>query len=273
MVKLAELVEEVQAILGIDYEVSEANVKKNNGLVKKGLTIRKKDQAIAPTIYVGDDDTPESIVETYNGLDMDESIMSLIPSDISSKEYILANVFPVLCNKQKNENMLDDFVHTLYSDLVIMYRVSLDDERVSYLVRKNHIENREIDEQELHNAAMKNVKGKAHIFGVEYMLRKMGCPESMIDVVDDSPLKILTNENGLYGAGAILDEDIADQIGEDVYILPSSIHELIIVPANGDMEVNDLVSIVKEVNSTQLSPQEVLSDNVYVFRYNRMEVA
>ena len=59
--------------------------------------------------------------------------------------------------------------------------------------------------------------------------------------------------------------DFANYMGHDLYILPSSIHEVILIPAYDHDSYDELTSMVKEVNSTQLSKEEILSDHVYFY--------
>lgn len=58
-------------------------------------------------------------------------------------------------------------------------------------------------------------------------------------------------------------DQAAEKLGGDFYILPSSIHEILLVPDNGDKAADDLRDMVREVNATQVSPEEKLTDNVY----------
>ena len=80
------------------------------------------------------------------------------------------------------------------------------------------------------------------------------------------PMFCITNEERMNGASLILHEDIRKQIGKfmkgDFYILPSSIHETLILPDNGTFSVPELNAMVKEVNATQVSLEEQLSDKV-----------
>ncbi len=84
---------------------------------------------------------------------------------------------------------------------------------------------------------------------------------------------ILTNRNQKYGAAEILNKSvlrsIADQIGDKFIVLPSSLHEVIVLKANKKAEYKRLADMVKMVNATQLSEEERLSDHVYV--YSRSE--
>lgn len=80
------------------------------------------------------------------------------------------------------------------------------------------------------------------------------------------PMFCLTNETKMNAASLILHEDIRKQIGEfmkgDFYILPSSIHETLLVPDNGDFDVKVLNAMVKEVNATEVALEDILSDKV-----------
>lgn len=83
------------------------------------------------------------------------------------------------------------------------------------------------------------------------------------DNVKDKIVRKLINEEA-----AILNDDIrqeiADKVG-DFYVLPSSVHETLIIPKDAGMELRDLEQMVQEVNQTQVAPQERLSDHVYEY--------
>ena len=80
---------------------------------------------------------------------------------------------------------------------------------------------------------------------------------------------VLSNSDRLYGGRLLFEIDklskIADKLGNKFYILPSSIHELILVRNRLDLEVDYIRQMVHEVNRTAVMPEEVLSDNVYVY--------
>ncbi len=88
---------------------------------------------------------------------------------------------------------------------------------------------------------------------------------------DDNPMYILSNDMGINGASCILYQDIlyefAHEIESDLYILPGSIHEVIIVKDNGYISKEDLVDMVVGVNETEVFEEDYLSNNVY--HYNR----
>ena len=86
---------------------------------------------------------------------------------------------------------------------------------------------------------------------------------------DNASMYVLTNKQGINGASCLLYEDLirsfADKLQSDLYILPSSIHELILIPTQNNGDRSSLKEMVVEVNLTQVAPEEVLSDNVYYF--------
>lgn len=79
----------------------------------------------------------------------------------------------------------------------------------------------------------------------------------------------MTNVTGIYGASAILypkmPKRLYEKLGCSYYLLPSSIHEFLVVPADAGIYSENLRNIVCEVNETQIEEEEVLADSVYYF--------
>ncbi|MDE7404300.1 MAG: hypothetical protein K2M81_04265, partial [Lachnospiraceae bacterium] len=90
------------------------------------------------------------------------------------------------------------------------------------------------------------------------------------------PMYVLTNKQKLYGAACMLYPGVlktfAEKIQRDFYILPSSIHEVILVPADADTDKEALHEIVTEINRTQVAEEEVLADSVYFYSKNKDKV-
>ena len=86
---------------------------------------------------------------------------------------------------------------------------------------------------------------------------------------------MITNSTKVFGAAALLDSDSMDKIQEQIgefYILPSSVHECILVPKTEEIDLATLENMVQEVNSTQVAPNEVLSDHVYAYDSETKEI-
>ena len=90
------------------------------------------------------------------------------------------------------------------------------------------------------------------------------------EMLGETPdMYVITNEQGINGAASVLDETlmqkVTETVGEDFVILPSSVHECIVVPADCDMDIEEMKDMVKCVNADAVKPQERLSDNVYCY--------
>ena len=95
------------------------------------------------------------------------------------------------------------------------------------------------------------------------------CPE---DCQEESYMYVLSNQFRHFGAICMLYdrvlEDIANQIDEDFYILPSSIHEVIILPVSCSPSLTEINDMIVEINETQVTEEEVLSDHAYFYSKN-----
>ena len=98
-----------------------------------------------------------------------------------------------------------------------------------------------------------------------------GTPKNLLNEkldmeIVENPMFCLTNKSKMNGASLLLQEDIRKQIGEclgsDYFVIPSSIHEVLILSDNGIFQVPELNAMVQEVNETQVERQEQLSDKV-----------
>ena len=103
------------------------------------------------------------------------------------------------------------------------------------------------------------------------MLFGMMTPEAS-DTLRDEPypgstMLVLTNNVQLNGAAALFYPGVMDQaaerLGGDFIVLPSSTHEVIMIPADGMTDFRSLEQMVKDINRSQVAPEERLSDHVY----------
>lgn len=109
--------------------------------------------------------------------------------------------------------------------------------------------------------------GKANIFPLA----------QMFGGTDTSGPVVVTNTSAAYGAELIIREEtwqeIADRFGKkDWYILPSSIHEVIITPKNFGPSAKDFMDMVRTINATEVAPKDRLSDEVYLYDSNANEI-
>lgn len=285
----------VETSLGEGYLVELHDMVKNNDTHRTGIIIRAESCNLAPVIYLeyyfsqyqkGEmiEDICKKIMQAYEDCRIKENF------DITSFtefEQIKDSVCFRLVNREQNQEWLSDIVYSEFYDLALVPYILIvkDAEGItSYAVKNSMLEIWNISRETLLELAMKNTprlfRGKVGC--LESII--MGIPESepdeedarefydmVISAGDEMPMYICTNECKINGAGVIfydgLLKDFSDRIGRDFYILPSSIHETIFVPASEEMNIAFLRSMVQEINGTQVAQDEILSDNVYY--YNR----
>lgn len=181
-------------------------------------------------------------------------------------------------SSEANKEMLENVPHQNIEDMAVVYRFVLssdDDGRASILVTNQLLENMGVTPEQLHADAMENapqikpveIKGMS-----EVMAEMMGIEQAeMMGIFpvapEDEQMYVATVPDKVHGAGVLAYQDFMDKAAEraggDFFILPSSIHEILIVPDNGKMNLKDLEAMVREVNATQVSPADKLTDSVY----------
>ena len=266
------------------------SVVKNNNVQLDGLTIMEGGTNLSPTIYLN------YFYETYqNGVEFSSILDTILHTYQSNKprgkidtsfftDY--ANVRPHIAYKlihyERNRLLLADLPHFRYLDLAIVFYCLVSSSpsgSATILIRKDHLRFWNISPTQLFDAAKENTPRL-----LSYDLRNMkdlmeellapahstlSDPDIKKEDAAICPMYVLTNQNKLNGASCILYEHLlehfADRLCCDLYILPSSIHEVILIPATSDTSYQELSQMVQEVNDTQVSPEEILSDHVYYF--------
>ena len=281
-----------------DANVSVNEVMKNNETLS-GLTIRTDDVNVTPTIYLEGffreyedgtsmDEILDNIAEVYqnHALDHDFDV-----SQITDYEKVEDKIIPRVVGIEGNDELLANRPHELVAeDLAIIYAVDLGtgpDGGMSVPITNSLMEQYGISQEELHETAMRNMDENMDITfkGMNEVMAEMMMPQmlemtggdeqaakDMLDsmVPPEEAMYVVSNEEKLNGAVAVFDQktmdDIAEKVGGDFYVLPSSIHEALVVPMTEDgPDRAQLESMVREVNETQVAPQDRLSDNVYAY--------
>lgn len=289
------------------YEDSHVEVKeviKNNNIVLDGLVVASPDSNVSPTIYLNNyyeqykngkdiDAVIGDIADVYIENAVDRNIdLSRIMDFESAKDHIV----PKIINAEENKELLADRPHQLMDDLAVTYHIQMNQEgTVSSAVTDSLMKMYDISTEELHEIAVANLEEQmpASFRTMSDVMRElffnealkeldgdreaaMRMAEGMFPPVDDGRMYVLSNEQRLNGAAVALNEKamemVSEQIGGDFYVLPSSLHELLIVPKSAGMELSELESMVREVNATQVEPAEKLSDHVYAYDFKEKEL-
>ena len=288
-----EFVEYIKMNAG--YIAGEGNITinhviKNNGCEMDGLVIMEKGKDIAPTIYL------DSFYELYtNGENIKNIIRQIeliyeqnknnVTFDVNILKHfdtIKDKIVYKVVNYRSNEKLLEQVPHKRILDLAVVFYCLLDNEygrSATALIYNNNLKNWNVTIDDVYKAALKNTPDLLHskISSMAALFEKCGVnvDGEEVDLKDYVPsdMYVLTNESKLNGAACILYEnvlyDFAQKLGADLYILPSSVHEVILLPKLSMFEKDELVNMVKEVNTEGVAADEVLSDHVY--EYNRTE--
>lgn len=283
-------------------KVMESTVIKNN-TSKLGITVKLPNTKATPVVYVDD------MYDYYNNVnDLNDTLnkaISLIESNINSIKNtkvddavsnligdIKGNVFPRLVNTKTNEVMLQNTPHREFLDMSIVYYIEQYNDRLNCIesirITNELMECENISEEELYHNSMKNMleKEKSRLMPMIKVIMSIqfGIPLMETEISESDFLGgdfvMLSNERGINGSRRLLDTKAlikASEIAEsDLYILPSSTQEVLIVSVNEiNASVSELKNMVSEVNMNEVSKEERLTDNVYIFKRdtNTIEIA
>ena len=171
-----------------------------------------------------------------------------------------------LIGKKHNKDYLQEVPYIDFEDLAGVFFYLLEDPAFGngmIMIRNADIARWGMTAEELYKEALENCPAM-----LPPVFRSLSDVLDVIQPVDEGELYLLTNEEALYGAAVILYpgllQELADFIGGDYFVLPSSVHEVILLPDNGE-EAEGLLQIVEEINHTQVAKEEVLIDAVFKY--------
>ena len=205
-----------------------------------------------------------------------ENAPSVDIAELTSYEAMKDKLSIEVISAEVNANLLTKIPHENMEDMAVVYRFVLESNdagRSSILVTNDMIDRMGVTHDRLKADALENAPEirPAVIQGMNEVMKEMMGEEAFelegLPEVQEEMMYVATVPDKTSGAGVLAYRDFMDQaaekLGGDFYILPSSIHEILLVPDNGEMAADQLRDMVREVNATQVSPEEKLTDNVY----------
>ncbi len=270
--------------------VEVSDVQKNNGLMLKGITMRTKDCNISPVIYtdafyeheLSIDEAVSKIMEIYNAHKdgMSNFDANIVQNFDAIKDKIVARVV----NKSRNELITNSCPYAQFGDLIVTFVIFVEQGEplggtASIKITNEMMNSWKVNLGQLIAAAYENTKKLLPLEVItmseilKQMMERTGglSPEMEAELAaPDHLMYVVSNTSRQFGAYFLTDREalieIASEIKEDqFFILPSSIHEMIVIPESQVEDTDGLMAMVKEVNATQVAPDEVLADNVYSF--------
>ena len=264
--------------------VSHKTVQKNNGVVLNGINVTIDDH-LGAVIYIDDgieavdngkatiDDVVRRVISGYK----EHRHPTFQVDDFMSRDFVLGKVHRCLINRAMNTALLEEVVSKDFFDLSIVYRVFVDP-GASFIVRKDFLEKIEVTPEELDARAAENDQKEWTCDGMINTLLAMGgflgFDTDELPSAEEDPILIVSNKNKMYGAAVITDtEYLSTILKEDYYIIPSSIHECILMPCTSEGNVEDFNQMVMAVNTAELSDEDVLSDHIFKFSAETKQIA
>lgn len=275
-------------------KISIQTVYKNNGLYLDGLVIMENNCNISPTLYLNYyyesyqggtsfQQVYETILENYR---QNKPAQSIDVRFFTQFENAKSKIALKLINYEQNKKLLEDVPHIQFLDMAIVFYclISMDSQagNATILIHNSHLSYWDTSLEELFQIAKRNTRQMlpARLNDMNDVLRDLSGKHMLFPPFqpdeDVYPMFVLTNHINLYGAACILYEDLlkeyARQAETDFYILPSSIHEVILIPAVDPNCQQELSQMVKEVNHSQLLEEEILSDHAYYYSRESNEI-
>ena len=277
-----------------DFQVVQKN--KNNGIQLIGVQVNLPERNASPIIYM------EQFFDEIRQGEPVERVMNRIASciekssrapfmnsgiDLTNYDSLKEHLAIKLVNTQANRKMLQEMPHENMEDLsaicYVDFPVESNDGKATMKVKNEHLKMWNVDAKEMFQQARANTQpvNTPILQSMDEMLLSIfneeGHATNLLDENVDFGLRshdmlyALTNVEKQYGASMITQPEVLNKLEqlfpEGFYVLPSSVHEVLIVPDNGEMEPKMLGEMVREVNKNEVERQEVLSDRVY--RYDK----
>lgn len=291
--------------IGDESSVSVKRIVKNNGIVLHSVMITEKEMNISPNIYLNGlheayekgetfHDIMQEILHIYERSRMKESLdMSFFLDYGNMKEQVVYKVI----NRENNRELLQQAPYFPFLDMAIVFYCHVQGkelENATILIHNSHVRLWNITEKMLYEDAKRNTPRllPPRLLTIEAMMQEIFMQDSQEHPGEDdrkeedwlaaatervadsgdgksAAMYVLGNRRKLFGAAAFLYDGvlqgIAERLGCDFYLLPSSIHEMILVPDDGGQDPEELWKMVCEINATQVEPEEVLTDSIYHF--------
>ena len=284
------LTETLKENLGTDWTIElHTDVILNNGTTHIALILYKNGEKLHPQIYL------ERFFEDYNrGKTMkeilqdvmttyEEALKNINPhslSGIEDWEQVKGRLAFRLLSKERNKETLENYVYKDFLDLaaIVTFCAEIDEQGVK-AIRVTHdlAERWNVSEEEILQAAEENTEA---LFPVRMEpildtlcrvadISRDDLPEEVLAEEDSPQIMVLTNYLGVNGATVLLYDSFLQQVYEKLrgkfIILPSSIHEVIVMPLAYAPPITDSQKMVEQINRSAVKEEEILSDSVYLY--------
>ncbi|MBQ9030624.1 MAG: hypothetical protein IJ106_04115 [Parasporobacterium sp.] len=192
--------------------------------------------------------------------------------ELSNYEAMKPKLMMEVIPQKGNEDRLENIPHQKVEDMALIYRLDMGESsggKMSSVITNQQLEAFGITAKQLHQDALENapVTHPASLRSMQEVMAEMMGMEPEEAMLGEPTMLVATVEGGFMGASVIqypgFMEQAAEKVGGDFFVLPSSIHEVLIIPDDGKSDFHELEAMVQSINETQVAPAERLSDSVY----------
>lgn len=283
-----EFADEVRVGMKARYDGCKVELKKvtkNNGVVYTGVVITGNGETIYPTMYLEpfyeecDGELTEEMLDRMCRVYESRRVREDMTLDYL-KDYreVKKGLRCKLINRESNKEMLKEVPHREFMDLAIVpyyqFRENgidrLIDGTASFTVRDSQLAMWGVDAETVLDDAMENTYAyeEPSITGIFEVLHKLNPAFDLPAEEEECPMYVMTTEGGNGAVSMIFEEEIkefCERIDSDVLLIPSSVMEILLVPAKDGMQKEQINAMIREINITELDPVSVLSDHAYYF--------
>lgn len=278
-----EVLNTLKSMVSKEVTVTLVQAEKLNGCVRFGISFDRSDLIYAPTIYLEPfyhsfcrgrsvEQIAEELIHCY------EEELNDVPQSVDRLQHYESarqDIFCKLIHIEENRNLLQDTPHITFLDFAIVAYFEVDRDEMykgSVLIKDYYLDIWQITDEELIQNALVRTKEKKGIFFrpmSDILYRYISEEDGDIYEHARKYMFVLTNTEKYLGAVQIyypeVQAEIAEHLKEDFYLLPSSVHEWIIVPVSMAAAEEQLLKMVREINRAAVLEEEVLSDNIYLY--------
>lgn len=255
---------------------------KNNSISRLGITIIDSSVNVSPTIYM-----EEFYQEYQQNLPLSEIVSTVLDiyyeirferswevNELRDFASIEQRIVYKLIHKKENALLLMDVPFIPYHDLAIVFYILFEIESSgsgTILITNGLLSAWNVTVDDLYRVSTNNTPRllPANFNTMYSVLCEMLKTDCLDTDIAENHMYVLTNSMKQYGASTILYRDLLEEIAlelrDDFYLIPSSIHEFIILPRRYSPSTEDLDRMIAEINETQVSPDEILSDHSYYY--------
>lgn len=274
--------ENIKFFLPDHYKEAKVDVSEvvKTGMSYSALTVRNENQAAAPAVNLDRfyeehlNDVPLFHIGTEMAKIVTMPQQNFNLDFLNDYDSVKDHLFVRVCNVKDNAEMLKNVPHTVYEDIALTYHIKVNDDRngiASAMISNDLMNKYGVSLEQLNADCIENSQKilPAHIDSMMNTLFGLSGEDMDFDMPNIAPpsMMVITNNIGINGAAAFFYPDVmdkvADVLGSDFYMLPSSIHEVIAIPVSMNSDYRDLEDMVKSINEMQVAKDEQLSDHVY----------